>query len=77
MTTAVLNDNIETLAAESKDLAEAYLSTCQVAETTTDRTEVDSLGGLSKERIEGLGRCVAPPQSSLRLLIQVVSTEIP
>ena len=76
-TTVALNDNIEILTVESQDMAEACPSTCQMAETTTEEMEVGNLGGPSKERTEDLGRCVAPPQSSLRPLIQVVSTGIP
>jgi len=67
VTTAVLKDNIEPLPAESKD----------VAETTTEGMEVDTLGGLNEERIENLGRCIAPAQPSLRSLIKVISIETP
>ena len=77
VTTAMSNDNIGTLAAESKDVAKACPSTFQVAETTTEGMEVYNLGGLSKERIEDPGRCIAPAQPSLRSLIHVVSTETP
>ena len=75
MKTVALNNNIETLIAEPKSAAEACPSTCQMAETTTEEMEVGNLGSLSKARIEDLGRCVASPQSSLRPLIKVVSTE--
>ena len=77
VTTTVLDDNVETLSAKPKDMAGACPSTCQVAESMTKGMEVDNLGGLSKERIEDLGRCIALAQPYLYSLIQVVSTEIP
>ena len=57
---AAPNDNVETLPAESKNVVKACPSTCQVAETTVEGMEVDNLGGPSSERIEDLGRCIAP-----------------
>ena len=56
VTTVVLNDNIEVLSAESKDMARVCPSMYQVAETTTEGMEVGNLGSLSKERVRDLGR---------------------
>ena len=77
VTATVVNDNIETLAAKFKNMAEACPSVYRVAETTTEEMKVDNLGGLNEERIEDPRRYIAPAQSSLRSLAQVVSTETP
>ena len=69
VTIVVLNDNINTLAAESKDVVKARPSTCQVAETATEGVEVGTPGGLSKERGKDSVRYIAPAQPSLRSLI--------
>jgi len=39
VTTAISNDSIGALAAESKDVEKVHPSTCQVAETTTEGME--------------------------------------
>jgi hypothetical protein len=74
---AVLNDTVETSTAEFKNVTEVCSSMCQVVETTAEGMEVDNLGGLSKERVDDLERCIAPDQPSLRSLIYVVSAETP
>ena len=76
VTATAVNDNIKSLATKFKDMAEACPSVYRVAETTTEGVKVDNYGG-PNERIEDPGRYIAPAQSSLRSLAQVVSTKTP
>ena len=53
------------------ELAKNCARTCHVLNTVTEDSDVDSLSDLSDKRIDDLGRCVNPTQSSLPTITSV------
>jgi hypothetical protein len=56
------------------ELAKCCANACHVLKTATEGRSVDSLGGPSRKRIQGLGRCVDPANPSLLKITHGIST---